>query len=404
MTAPAPMLRPAAPRRASDRMIRGGLAVGAIGLAFFALGVVVSPRQAYFSYLAAYAALVSTVLGALIMIMIGHTTNAKWFVVLRRLTEVIASTLPVLAILFIPILLGLRQLYPWITPASLPPDARARVLSKHAYLNVPFFVIRAVVYFAIWIVVSALLRRWSARQDREPDVRLTQWQRALSAGALPAVALALTFASFDWLMSLSPTWYSTIYGVYVFAGGFVAALGLIALVARFDERSGTLGGLVTAEHYLALGKLLLTFVIFWAYIAFAQLLIIWIGDIPVEAAWYVTRMSGSWGALGLVLAIGNFAIPFLLLLWRDFKKSPRALSTLGLWLLVMHYVDIYWLVMPQLTPGGVRLHWLDLASLAVVIGFGLAYGVARGRRNAPVPVGDPYFEVSRGYAGEAAGQ
>lgn len=383
-------------------LVRGGTIAGVVGLVGMVIGFATVPRQAYISYLTAYAAVLTTVLGALIMVMISHATGAKWFVVLRRLTETVAATLPLLAVLFVPIVLGMHWLYPWTTPAALPAHARELVEQKRAYLDVRFFIVRAGLYFAVWIVIGELLRRWSVRQDREPDLGLTLRQRRWSAGGLPFVALALTFASFDWLMSLTPTWYSTIYGVYAFAGGFVAALALVAVVARFLEAEGTLGERVTPAHDHALGNLLLTFVIFWAYIAFSQFLIIWIADVPEESAWYATRMHDGWGAIGVALAIGHFAIPFVLLLFRRVKRSAVTLAGLGFWLLGMHALDVYWLVSPTLHPGAVVVHPLDFAAFAMVIGFTAAFGAARLRRAAPVPVGDPYLAASLRYRGEAA--
>jgi hypothetical protein len=381
--------------------VRGATALGAIGFAFVLLGIVTSPQQAYMSYLVAYTAVLGTVLGALILVMMSYLVSARWFVVLRRLTEAVAGTLPILALLFIPILVGLRHIFPWAMPMQdVPRELQTEIAKKSAYLNVPSFVIRAIAYFATWIAISWLLRRWSVRQDREGGVKLTVWSRRLSAGGVPFLAIALTFASFDWLMSLTPAWWSTVYGVYYFAGAFVAGISLVALLAMLASRSGVIEGYVGDEHFGALGMLLLTFVIFWAYIAFAQLLIIWIGDIPAEATWYITRLHGGWGQVGLALLIFHFAIPFLLLLPRDLKRSPRAMAAIGIMLLIMHYFDVCWLAMPALHPGGMVIHWLDFASLAAVIGCTTAYGCWLFQRNPPVPLGDPYLEESVRYGSE----
>jgi len=211
-----------------------------------------------------------------------------------------------------------------------------------------------VVYFGVWIGFARLLRR-------SP--------KAASAAGLPLAGLGLTFAAFDWLMSLTPAWFSTIYGVYYFAGGFLGALGMVALLAyRGKEREAA------REQYHSLGKLLLTFVLFWAYVAYSQLLIVWIADLPKEVTWYLPRLRGSWGAVGLVLLGGQFAIPFLLLLFRRFNSQARALGYLGAWLLLMHYLDVYWLVMPVLHPAGVHFGWLDLSAALTVVGLGVAYG------------------------------
>lgn len=403
MTARTAAYGAAVPKRATlgRNAVRGSLALGVIGSAFVLLGIVTNPQQAYMSYLVAYIAVLGTVLGALILVVMSYVVGARWYVVLRRLTEAVAGTLPVLALLFIPVLLGLRHIYPWAMPSpEVTRELQAEIAKKAAYLNVPFFVIRAVAYFVIWTVIARLLRRWSVRQDGEGGTRLTVWQRRLSAVGIPFLAVALTFASFDWLMSLAPAWWSTVYGVYYFAGAVVAGISLIALLAMLAERAGFLAGYVGDEHFGALGKLLLTFVIFWAYIAFAQLLIIWIGDIPAEATWYIKRLRGGWGQVGLALLIFHFALPFLLLLSRDLKRSPRAMAAIGIMLLIMHYFDVYWLAMPELHPEGMVIHWLDFASLAAVIGFTTAYGCWLFERSAPVPLGDPYLAESVRYGRE----
>ncbi len=386
---------------AGRNAIRGSIALGVIGFAFVVLGIVTSPRQAYMSYLVAYIAVLGTVLGALILVMMSYLVGARWFVVLRRLTEAIAGTLPTLALLFIPILFALPHIYPWAMPAgSIPRELQQEIAKKVAYLNVPFFTIRAITYFAVWIVLAWLLRKWSVRQDREGGVQLTLRMRRLSAAGAPFLAVTLTFASFDWLMSLTPAWWSTVYGVYFFCGAIVAGISLVALLTLLAERTGSTEGHAGGEHFGALGMVLLTFVIFWAYIAFAQLLIIWIADIPAESSWYIVRLRGGWGQVGLALLIFHFALPFLLLLPRDLKRSPRAMAWIGAMLLIMHYFDVCWLAMPVLHPEGLTLHWLDFASLAAVIGLTTASGVWLFHRSAPVPVGDPYFQESVRYGAE----
>ncbi|HEX5385688.1 MAG TPA: hypothetical protein VFW66_03190 [Gemmatimonadales bacterium] len=359
---------PGEPPRHAGRLARIAFVIGIVGLVLSALGLLVDARQAYTSFLTAYAAAISVALGALILAMSTHLTGARWFIPLRRVTEGVAATMPVFAILFILLLPGLGELYPWVRSSAGVPAA--------AYLNVPFFVIRAVIYFAIWITITLLLDRWSAERARAPAPGALGKSRALSAAGLPLVSLALTFAAFDWLMSLAPRWFSTIYGLYWFSGGFLGALALVAL-AGCVASGGTLAGAIESRQYRALGTLLVTFIVFWAYIAFCQFLIIWIGDIPVEIAWYVPRMRGSWGVLAVVLIVGQFALPFLLLLPRAVKTNRTALGVIAVWLLVMHYLDVYWLVLPALHPDGIHPHWLDLTGLAAVVGLTVAYGAWR---------------------------
>jgi len=335
-------------------MTRRRLIVTGIGLVLFVVGLLVDPRQALLSYLAAYATAWSIEVGALILVMACNITGARWFTPFRPLAETVAGSAPLFVVLFLPIAIGLQTLYPW---------AAGGAGDRSAWLDPAFFLARAAVYFAVWAAVGLLLLRWSPTRSAGPDARPDGRTRALSAGALPGVAFAFSFAAFDWLMSLAPRWFSTIYGVYVFAGGFLAALALLALVylpAALDD-------------YQKLGNLMLTFVVFWAYIAFSQFFIIWIADVPQEVAWYVPRLDGSWRWLALVVLVGQFALPFLLLLLRGVKRWPGALAAIGAWLLVMHYLDVYWLVLPQLHRGGMRPHWLDLAGIALVGGATLAY-------------------------------
>jgi hypothetical protein len=355
------------------RAIVGGLALGLVGLALFGFGLLLNPRQAYLSYLTAYATGLSLVLGVLILVMIAHLTGAAWFGPLREAANAVIATLPIFAVLFVPVVLGMHLLYPWVPPhPALSAATRESIAAKQHWLNVPFFLFRAALYFSVWIGVALMLRHFE--EDRR--------RRALSAAALPAVGLSFTFAAFDWMMSLSPDWSSTIYGVYVFAGGFLAALALLAAAAPSAARGGLLVNAPPTESYHALGKLLLTFVIFWLYIGFSQLLIIWIADVPSEVTWYLSRLHGSWAGVAALLLAGNFLAPFLLLLFRRIKRAPAVLATIGAWLLGMHYLDVYWLVMPELHSVSVQVHWLDLATLSAVSGTPLAYGAWQLRRHA----------------------
>jgi hypothetical protein len=381
--------------------VRTPLIVAAAGALACTLGAFLDPARAAVSYLAAYVAGLGVVLGALALVMIGHVTGATWFVVLRRRAEDVTATLPAFAAMFVPVLVSVRVLYPWaFSTDRTSPELRSAVLPKAAYLNVPFFGVRAAVYWGTWLLLAEALRRASLRQDDESPDALARRMYVVSAAGLPAFALTLTFAAFDWTMSLTPAWSSAIYGVYVFAGDVVGALALLALLAGWSARHGALRGTVSAEHFHALGKLLLTFVLFWAYVGYSQLLIVWIGDLPREIAWYVARSGDGWRAVAALLVVGHFAVPFLLLLVRAVKRSRVLLAALGAWLLAMHYVDAYWLVLPAYTPRTLRPHWLDLAGLALVTGVAAAVGGWRGRGEAPVPRGDPALAWSLRYRPE----
>jgi hypothetical protein len=297
------------------------------------------------------------------------------------------------------VLLSVKRLYTWTDPGSLDAHARRIVLRKAAWLHEPFFVARAFVYFAVLLAVGELLRSWSLAQDRGAARAASLRKRmvALSAGGLPLVAFALTFASFDWLMSLEPTWYSDVYGVYVFAGGFVAALGLFGAMLGVAASSNALPPGVSTEHFSAVGRLELAMVVFWTYIAWAQLVLQWIADMPLEVTWYIARSHGGWQWVGVALLALHWAVPFFFLLSRALKRRRVPFVAVSVWLVVVHALDIYYLVRPALEPGRLGVHWLDLTALVGVAGAVLAFGAWRANGVAPHPASDPLFDASTRY-------
>jgi hypothetical protein len=372
-------------------IVRGALVSAALGVILLAVGLLVDAERAWFAYLVAWTFGVTICIGALLLLMVGHASKASWMVVTRRLTEAVVGALPVYLVLFVPFCFGLARLYPWV----LHPDAH-----KQHYLNPPFFIARSVVYLGIFIVMGTLLRRWSRANDAAPSMRLVNRMRAVSAGGLPLVGLAITWASFDWTMSLQPEWYSTIFGLYFFAGAFVGAIALVSLMMNLSRLRGPSPSPVTPDHAQALGRLLFAMVAFWAYMAFSQLLIYWIGDIPEEVTFYRRRMNGSWAAVTVVLVCGNFVVPFFALLNRHWKRHPDYLATVGAWVLGMHFVDLYWLVLPVCDGASARPHWLDLGGLLFVGGLSCAWIVRRYFSAPPLPLHDP--ELAEGLDYEAA--
>jgi hypothetical protein len=269
---------------------------------------------------------------------------------------------------------------------------------KVAYLNATGFGIRAFVYFVVWIVVAVLLRGWSVRQDSAGGLTLTLWQRRLGTGSIPFVAFAMTFAAFDWMMSMNPRFYSTIFGVYWFAGSFVSAFAVVIIAAAATRPDPTgFGHFLNADHFHALGKFLLAFTAFWGYVAFSQFMLIWIANIPEEVPWYILRIEGGWRWVAAFLALFHFLVPFFLLLQRAVTRNPRRLAWVGAWILLVHWVDLYWLVMPHLFPDGPRPSLLDLTAFVGVGGVAVAWTVLRMRGVAAVPVQDPYLEDSLRY-------
>jgi hypothetical protein len=388
----------ATPFQGGRRVAVPAAAVGAAGLALTALGGLSDPRQALASYLVAFVYWVGLALGALILLAALHTAKARWPVVLRRFLETIPQTLPLFALLFVPIGLGARHVFLWVDPSKLTGEMLHAVTHKLPYLNLPFFWVRAGVYFAVWIAVAGLLRGWSVKQDAEGGHALTLRQRRLSAGALPFLALTLSFAAFDWMMSLDPRFYSTIFGVYWFAGSFMGCFALLIIAAAATRGDpGQFGHRLNVDHVHSLGKFLLAFTAFWAYIAFSQFMLIWIANVPEEVPWYVVRTDSPWGKVGIFLAVAHFAVPFFLLLSRDLKRNVRPLSWLAGWMLLVHWVDVHWVVMPRIHEAGPAVSWMDLTAFVGVGGAALAFLVLRMRGTATIPVRDPYLEESLRY-------
>jgi hypothetical protein len=299
-------------------------------------GLALDPRRTAAAFLVAYVAALSVVLGTMAMLMIAQITTATWFASFERLARRVVGSAPVLAVFgVIPVAVSL-----WAGPPAQAGSARA------LYMAGWFVVLRAILYWVSWLAIG-----WGLRSPR-PSPRL-------AAGGLVVLAITMTFASFDWMMSLSADWYSTIYGVYWFAGGMIGALGLLAVLAR---AAGVVA--VSRDRWLALGSLLLTFVLFWAYAGFAQYVVIWSGDIPREVTWYVARARGAWGGVALAILFGAGVIPFLILLLGRTRRSGGALGALGGALLAFHYFDSYWLVMPNLAPVG----WLTILLSGICLG------------------------------------
>jgi hypothetical protein len=310
-------------------------------------------------------------------------------------------------VLFVPVALGIRVLYPWARPAadvsSLPESVRAALEHQRAWCSPGLFLARAVVYFGAWSTLLVLLRRADAIYERAPTSELPERfeaQRRASGAGLPIMALTMTFAAFDWLMSIEPGWVSTAFGVYVFCGGLVSALSILAIGSWIAGRGGLPAAPPSAAHVHAIGRLLLMAVVLWAYIAFFQLLLVWIADIPRESSFYGARARGAWANVGVLLVVGHFALPLLVLLSRRLKRSAGALAIVGAWLVAMNAIDFAWLVLPQAADPSVRV--LDASPFLVAAGLGAAYAARRGgaRARAASPMDaevDPVLRESQRY-------
>lgn len=387
------------PFAGARRLMLGSAAVGAAGLLLTLIGGIVSPRPALLAYLVAFTYWLGLCVGALSLVLANNSAGARWNVTIRRLGEAAGAVVPLFVVLFIPLLLGARHVWFWVAPQEpLGKELHELLAHKRPYLNLGSFTLRAALYFAVWIGVAFRLRSLSLRQDENPDPALTASQRRLSPPALLFFVLTVTFASFDWLMSLQPTWYSTIFGLYYYAGSFVASLALLCLVATGLRSSDQpWGRLITVDHQHNLGKLLLAFTAFWAYMAFSQYMLIWAGNLPEEVQWIASRSKGVWRPLGQLILVGQFLIPFFLLLSRDLKRDPRTLAAIAAWILLIHYVDLYWVVMPAADPDRLGLHWTHLTAFAGVGGVSVAAGVFLMRGTRPVPINDPFLEDSLRY-------
>jgi hypothetical protein len=370
----------------------GALWCAFLGAVLLGAGLFFDAQRTWFAYLVAWTFGISICIGALLLLMMGHAAKASWMVVTRRVTEAVVGGLPLFAILFVPLCFGLAQLYPWV----LHPDQH-----KRHYLNPPFFVIRAAFYMATFTAVGTLLRRWSRQNDERPTMRRVRLMRMLSGGGLPLVGLATTWASFDWTMSLQPGWSSTIFGLYFFAGAMVGALALVSVFMNIIRGHGGPPSSMTPDHAQALGRLLFGMVAFWAYMAFSQLLIYWIADIPEEVTFYSARVEGSWMAVAVLLVCGHFVLPFFALLSRRYKRRPAYLATVATWLLFMHFVDLYWLILPLHDTQGVRPHWTDLGAVLFVGGLSCAWVLRCYFGGAPVPLHDPQLQEGLDYEAAA---
>jgi hypothetical protein len=340
------------------------------------------------AYLVAYIFVIGIALGCLALVMVQHLTGGAWGIVIRRTLEAACATLPALAVLFVPLALGVDMLYPWARPGAVATSDLIR--HQSLYLNVPFFIGRAVFYFTAWIALALLLVFWSSRQDRDAS-RGDRRFRLLAAPGLLLYGLTVTFMAVDWIMSLTPEWYSTIFGVLVMGGQALAAVAFVIAVLVALAGYGPLDHLVTPAHLHDLGKLLLAFVMLWAYFNFSQFLIVWSANLPEEIPWYLTRMRGGWGWIFLAIAVGHFALPFVLLLSRDLKRRGRLLARVAAAILVARFVDLFWMITPAFPGSGLEAIALDVVALFGIGGVFLAVFLMVLTRRPLLPVNDPFL-------------
>lgn len=370
-----------------------GLVVGLLGLLLSGVGFFLDPEQFYRSYLVAFVFAVAVPLGSLAFLMIGHVSGGGWALVVRRVNEASAATLPFLGLFFLPVALGIRDLYLWTDPEKVHGD---HILEQKTwYLDIQGFYIRALVFFVLVSLLAWILWTLSSRQDKNPEksAALIHRMRQVAAPGILLLAVLLSMASYDWLMSLDPHWYSSMYGVYFMGTVGLGGMSFMILMGRYLVRRAPMSQVILSERFHDWGKLLLAMTMVWAYFSVSQFLIIWSGNLPEEVLWYLHRQEHGWGWWALVLIFGHFVLPFMLLLSRPLKRASGRLVWVAALLLLMQWWDYFWQAGPVFHRH-LSLHWLDLTTVLALGGVWLFLFTTLLRRRPLVPINDPYLPES----------
>jgi hypothetical protein len=382
-----------------NKIRTGGLMLGALCAVLSVIGFISEQQQFFQSYIVGYVYWLCISLGCLSLLMLHHLVSGRWGFVIRRLLESGARTLPLMVVLFIPIIFGMHNLYEWMDADVVANDPVLKI--KSAYLNETGFLFRAVIYFAIWLGMTFFLTKWSRTQDQTGDPGLKSRMINLSGPGIPVFILAVTFASTDWVMSLEPHWFSTIFG-FIFVVGQVLAAMAMCIIWVVNLSDADVYSEIDASKYLSdLGTLMFAFTVLWAYVSFSQYLIIWSANLAEEAPWYIKRGQGGWEIMSVGLILFHFVLPFFLLLQRAIKRRAQLLLVIAVLMLVMRYVDLYWYIAPSFSHGGLSTfhpHWLDLTIPLSIGGFWLAFFTMQLKRVALVPLHDP--RMAETFAGE----
>ena len=375
-----------APPKDLGRVQRVALAVGAVGIVVTGLSLAGDREQFFQSYLVSYLFWLSISLGSLALLSLQHLSQGAWGLVPRRINEASAGALGLLAVLFVPIWMGMDTLFEWVHPEHLGEIVEAKLW----YLNTPFFAKRIVLYFAVWLILTWLLTRLSSQQDRQSSEKLILRMRQVAAPGLVILAVLATFSSVDFLMSLDPHWYSSLYGIYFIGTQLIAGLTFLILVGTWMSRRAPTNQAFTPKIFHAQGKLLMAFTMLWAYFGVSQFLITWSGNLPEEILWYKHRQAGGWQYIALALVFMHFVFPFLLLLSRPRKEAAGRLARVAILLLAAHWLDYFWQAAPNFHHH-LSIHWLDLSTLAAVGGLWVWLFVALLKRRPILPIKDPYL-------------
>ena len=402
---PTPTTLPYPAPPAMARIQRRSLVIGVVLLAAAVIAALVthSPAQFFRSYLLGYIWWLGISLGCLAVLMLQHLAGGLWGFVIRRPLEAAVRILPLLAVMFVPLIVGIPYLYVWDHRDLVQHDALLR--HQLQYLQAPWFIGRAVIYFLAWILIASLLNRWSAAQDESGDRVLRRRMASLSGPGMVVYVLTVSFACFDWLMSLDPHWGSTVYPFILIAGQILAAFAFAVAILAILVQYAPMSEIVQEKHVHSLGKMMLAFVMLWAYTSYSQLVIIWAGNEPSEISWYLHRLNNGWKYVGLALVLFHFAVPFALLLSRDLKRNPRRLARVAVLLVLMRYVDLLFWIAPNSLPGFERGIWFTWMDVAVPIGIGGIWMAAFAwalRQRPLIPLHDQRFEEVVGHAVETA--
>ena len=373
--------------------------IGTIGLVLFAagallgiIGFITDPERAAFSYLPAFMFLVSIAIGSLFLIAIEYLTGADWSVPFRRIAEFLSSLLPLLFFLVIPLLFHMKDLFNWTHRDIVSNDIILQ--GKLPYLNPAFFIIRVFVILLIWSAFYIKFISNSRKQDSTGDQALTKNSIVFSGIFMPVFAITITLTAVDWLMSIEPRWFSTIFGVYFFSGAVWSALAAVTFISIKLTENGYLHPKINTDHYYSLGTLLFAFTVFWSYIAFSQYMLIWYADLPEETFWFLHRWSGGWSVLSVTVIVTHFIVPFAALLSFPSKTNPSRLKFIAVWILIAHYIDLYWLIMPSFYVGGkvYTFSWLDIVFPVGALGLIIIVFNRGVKMHNLLPIGDPKLQ------------
>jgi hypothetical protein len=372
-----------------NRVTMRALIVGGVFMLLLIIGAFFGGAQFIHAYLVGFIFWIGITLGSLALLMLQHLTGGAWGLVIRRVLEASTRTLPLMLILFIPIIFGLRQIYPWANSAFM--NTTPALQQKSHYLNPSFFIMRSAIYFAFWSLLALALNWFSLEQDRTGKSRIRKRLQMISGPGLALLIFSITFATIDWVMSLEPDWSSTIFGLIFVAAWSLSALSFTIVVMSWLSHRAPMDRVAQPRHFHDWGNLLLALVMLWTYFAFSQYLLIWSGNLAEETVWYVARNHGGWGVIALAIVILQFAFPFLALLSRASKKSADKLAVLAVLILVMRVVDVIWLIEPAF-PGHHYGLWMDVVAPIGIGGLWLATFAWQLQKRALVPLNDPQLE------------